>query len=254
MNDPELPKVLMELGVAAWELPRAKMRQMHAHSHAGAQLCGLDAGLAIVETAAGSWLCPPGRCVWIPPGRMHSLRSCGKISGWMLHMDAVVSEGLPADPRVLALSPLLKQIVLRLREWVAEPKASAAKRRIVEVLRDEIAAASEVPLHLPMPKDPVLKRLSARLADSSTPAKNLADLAHEMGVSQRSLFRKFQEETGLSPGQWRRQTQMLRSMELLANGRSVTETALEVGYESTGAFIRAFRQVVGVTPASYAQR
>jgi AraC-like DNA-binding protein len=32
----------------------------------------------------------------------------------------------------------------------------------------------------------------------------------------------------------------------------VTETSLEVGYESVGAFIRAFRQTVGVTPAVYA--
>ena len=46
--------------------------------------------------------------------------------------------------------------------------------------------------------------------------------------------------------------QVLRSLELLAEGRSVTETSFEIGYESTGAFIRAFRQTVGVTPAVYA--
>jgi AraC-like DNA-binding protein len=34
----------------------------------------------------------------------------------------------------------------------------------------------------------------------------------------------------------------------------VTETSLEVGYESMGAFIRAFRQIVGVTPTVYAKR
>jgi AraC-like DNA-binding protein len=46
--------------------------------------------------------------------------------------------------------------------------------------------------------------------------------------------------------------QVLRSLELLAEGRSVTETSFEVGYESPGAFIRAFRQTAGVTPAAYA--
>jgi AraC-like DNA-binding protein len=49
----------------------------------------------------------------------------------------------------------------------------------------------------------------------------------------------------MSPGQWRRQAQVLRSLELLANGLSVTQTALEVGYEGTGALIRTFRQLVG---------
>jgi AraC-like DNA-binding protein len=252
-NDPNLPKVLSELGVAAWELPRAAIRQMHVHSHTEAQLCGLDAGLAIMETDTGSWLCPPERCIWIPSGTVHSLRSCGKISGWMLHLDPGVSEDLPMKPKVLALTPLLKEIIRRIKEWATQPEVTAAKRRLVEVLRDEISGASEIALNLPLPHDPALKRLAARLAGEPTDVRNLATLAHELGLSERSLFRNFQQETGMSPGQWRRQVQVLRSLELLADGRSVTETSLEVGYESTGAFIRAFRQVVGVTPAAYAK-
>jgi AraC-like DNA-binding protein len=253
-NDPNLPKVLLQLGVAAWQLPQGTIRQMHAHRHDEAQLCGLDAGLAIVETDAGSWLCPPGRCVWIPPGMLHSLRSCGKISGWMLHMQARMCESLSPDPKVLALTPLLKEVVRRIADWKTESAVSAARQHLVEVLKDEIAGASQIQLHLPVPNDPALKRLAMRLSESSDSPKHLAALAHEVGLSERSLFRGFQRETGLSPGQWRRQMQVLRSLELLADGRSVTETSLRVGYESTGAFIRAFRQVVGITPSAYAQR
>jgi AraC-like DNA-binding protein len=253
-NDPNLPKVLLQLGVAAWQLPQGAMRQMLAHRHEEAQLCGLDAGLAIVETDVGSWLCPPGRCVWIPPGTVHSLRSCGKISGWMLHMRARMSESLSPVPKVLALTPLLKEVVSRITEWKAAPEVSAAKQHLIEVLKDEITEAPEIQLHLPVPNDPALKRLAMRLAESSDSPKKLAALAHEVGLSERSLFRGFQRETGLSPGQWRRQMQVLRSLELLADGRSVTETSLRVGYESTGAFIRAFRQVIGVTPSAYAQQ
>jgi AraC-like DNA-binding protein len=251
-NDPRLPKVLQRLGVAAWELPRATIRQMPTHSHPEAQLCGLDGGLAILETDAGAWTCPPGRCVWIPPGMVHSLRSCGKISGWMVRVNARENPGLPAEPRILALSPLLKQIVVRMMTWVENPKASPARQRLVDVLRDEISAASQIQLHLTAPRDPALKRLAVRLAENRETTKDLAALAREVGVSERSLFRNFHKETGLSPGQWRRQMQVLRSLELLAEGRSVTETSLEVGYESTGAFIWAFRRTVGVTPSSYA--
>jgi AraC-like DNA-binding protein len=251
-NDSNLPKILKAFGVAAWELPQAAIRQMHAHSHAEAQLCGLDAGLATMETDKGSWLCPPGRCMWIPPGSMHSLRSCGKISGWMLHLGAERCDGLAMEPQVLALSPLWKEVVKRITEWGTQPEVTAAKRRLVEVLRDEIAGASQIALHLPMPNDPALKRLAMRLAEGPEDVRTLAALAREVGTSERSLFRNFQQETGLSPGQWRRQIQVLRSLELLNDGLSVTETALEVGYESTGAFIRAFRKVVGTTPAMFA--
>ncbi len=253
-NDLNLPKLLKQMGVAAWELPPAAIRQMHAHTHTEAQLCGLDAGLAVMETGKGSWLCPPGRCMWVPSGTVHSLRSCGRISGWMLHMTAETSHALPSEPRVLALTPLLKEIVRRIVEWQARPERDAAKQHLVEVLKDELSEASEIPLHLPMPHGPALKRLAARLAESPEGGSDLATLAHEVGLSERSLFRNFQQETGMSPGQWRRQVQVLRSLELLVEGRSVTETSLEVGYESTGAFIRAFREVIGQTPATYAKQ
>ena len=136
--------------------------------------------------------------------------------------------------------------------WVENPDANAARRRLVNVLHDEIGSASQVHLYLPVPRDAGLKRLAARLAESPKAVKDLSALAREVGLSERSLFRNFQKETGLSPGQWRRQMQVLRSLELLSEGRSVTDTSFEVGYESTGAFIRAFRQTVGVTPAVYA--
>lgn len=253
-NDPNLPKLLERLGVAAWELPPAAMRQMHPHSHAEAQLCGLDAGLAIMETSRGSWLCPPGRCIWIPPGSVHSLRSCGRISGWMLHLTAQVSHALPAEPGVLALTPLLQQVVRRIATWAAHPEATAAKQRLVQVLQDEIVGTAHCALHLPLPQDPALKRLAEKLASASEDSGTLASLAHVSGLSERSLFRNFQQQTGMSPGQWRRQAQVLRSFELLSSGCSVTQTSLEVGYESTGAFIRAFRQVAGQTPAAYARQ
>lgn len=140
---------------------------------------------------------------------------------------------------------------MRMVTWVENPEANASKRRLVQVLRDEICAASQIRLHLPVPRDPALKRVAMRLAEGPKAAEDLHALAREVGLSERSLFRNFQKETGLSPGQWRRQTQVLRSLELLAEGRSVTETSLEVGYESVGAFIRTFRETVGVTPTEY---
>ena len=174
---------------------------MPAHSHAEAQLCGLDEGLAILETEAGAWTCPPGRCVWIPPGMVHSLRSCGKISGWMVRLETARRTSLPAKPRVLALSPLLKEIVVRMMTWVENSEANAAKRHLVTVLHDEISSASQIQLHLPVPHDPALRRLATRMAEAPAGiAKAFAALAREVGLSERSLFRNFLKETGLSPG------------------------------------------------------
>ena len=170
----------------------------------------------------------------------------------MVRLDSRKGASLPAEPRILALSPLLKEIIVRMMTWVANPEASTAKQRLVDVLHDEIRSASQMSLHLPLPRDPALKRMAVSIAeDPSENSKGLVALARKAGLSERSLFRNFQKETGLSPGQWRCQMQVLRSLELLAKGRSVTETAFEVGYESVGAFIRAFRRALGVTPTEY---
>ena len=37
----------------------------------------------------------------------------------------------------------------------------------------------------------------------------------------------------------------------LSNGASVTETALDAGYQSASAFIAAFKRTFGTTPARY---
>jgi AraC-like DNA-binding protein len=251
--DPKLPTALKRLGIVAWELPRAEIRTSPAHRHAEAQLCGLDAGLAVLETEAGAWTCPPGRCVWIPPNIEHSLRSCGKISGWMVRMEMTLEAKLPSKPRILALSPLLKEVILRMMTWVEDVTLDAQKQHLLDVFYDEVRSAPKARLHLPVPADPALKRLSLLLGETADGSTGLSELAREVGVSERSLFRKFQQETGLSPGQWRRQAKVLRSFELLTGGWSVTETATEVGYESVGAFIRAFREIAGLTPSQYAQ-
>jgi AraC-like DNA-binding protein len=55
----------------------------------------------------------------------------------------------------------------------------------------------------------------------------------------------------MSLGRWRQQARLLHAMRLLARGEPVTSTALEVGYESTSAFIAAFSNALGTTPGRY---
>ena len=55
----------------------------------------------------------------------------------------------------------------------------------------------------------------------------------------------------MSFGKWRQQLRLLHALKLLASGESVTAVAFEVGYDSTSAFIAAFKTVLGKTPARY---
>jgi len=63
------------------------------------------------------------------------------------------------------------------------------------------------------------------------------------------LSRLFTTEAGTRFRRWQRQVRLLTALELLAEGRLVTEVAFEVGYDSRSAFINAFRRTFGTPPA-----
>ena len=221
------------------------------HSHPKGQLLSLQSGLAILETTAGVWTLPPGRCAWVPPGCHHSLRSCGTIGGWSIYLAASLCDSLPVQPAILSLSSLLSEIVFRISEWKQNPPTPKFRADLLAVLCDEIQNAKQQPLHLPVPSDPRLRRLVEEISKQPQDARNLNAWARLAGMSKRSLLRNFQEETGMTVGQWRQHLRMLVALERLSSGSSVSETCFAVGYNSVSAFIKTFKHIVGMTPRAY---
>jgi AraC-like DNA-binding protein len=79
----------------------------------------------------------------------------------------------------------------------------------------------------------------------------LDDWAHFAGMSRRTFMRAFSAEVGMSFGRWRQQARLFAALEMLAQGKSVTEAAVAVGYDSVSAFIEMFRKMLGTTPQMY---
>jgi len=71
------------------------------------------------------------------------------------------------------------------------------------------------------------------------------------GTSERTLARAFQAGTGIPFGRWRILLRLQAALPALAGGQPVGNVARRVGYESTSAFVAAFRQETGLTPAAY---
>ena len=98
---------------------------------------------------------------------------------------------------------------------------------------------------------PALRKIQETLLTNPADERTLSRWAAALGVQQRTLMRKLKSETGMTFRQWRRQIRILKAIEALATGSPVTSVAYDVGYQTTSAFIEAFRQHTGKTPARY---
>jgi AraC-like DNA-binding protein len=226
-------------------------RETGLHAHAQGQLFALHTGLLVMETPAGRWAQLPGRIGWMPPREAHGARSFGPTSGWSLYLDEALSARLPPRPQMLALTPLAARVLERLTAATPAALRSARHRRLVQVLLDELAEAGPQSLHLPMPQDARLARVAAQVLQALASPASLDDCAARAGMARSSFVRHFRAETGLAFGQWRQQARLLRALELLSDGASVTATALSVGYDSVSAFIESFRKSFGTTPSRF---
>lgn len=237
--------------VAVFALDFAQGASTGTHAHPFGQLVHAAEGVMRVRTQRGAWIVPPGRAVWIPEALEHEVQMVTSVAMRTVY---VTHEALPEAPRescVVNVTPLLCELIL---EALRRPRPYAlggADERLFRVLLDCVSFRDVVPLHLPSPKSVHLVALAARLQRDPADTRTLAAWAKATGTSARTLARSFRRETGLSFGAWRAQMRLMRALELLALHRSVTEVALALGYESTSAFIHAFRRHLGTTPARY---
>jgi len=225
-------------------------RESAPHHHATGQLLGLFSGLMSVRTNLGVLVLPNTRAVWIPPSHIHSARSHGRFDGWAVYVSPQACATLPKSPRVLTVSGLLRESVLRAAEWDLEP-LQTSQQHLVAVILDEVRESHEDDFRLPMPCDPRLARIANALIDDPADSRTLNQWAEWAHVTPRTLSRRFVAETGLTFTIWRQRARMFRALELLATGTAVTTISLELGYDSASAFIALFRRTFGTTPGRY---
>jgi transcriptional regulator GlxA family with amidase domain len=83
----------------------------------------------------------------------------------------------------------------------------------------------------------------------------VTDVCRAVGISERTLRRRFQAATGQSWRSYLLQARLLRAMTLLAEpGRSVLDVSIAVGFANVSAFTRAFTRRCGETPSTYRTR
>lgn len=230
----------------------ANLGETEPHSHQKAQLLYVISGVITVEAAQGIWTVPPHCAIWIPAGAVHLARATGRITIGSLYIDPNQPEAGQKNCGIVFVHPLLRELILRfIGQPQLYPEGDTREGRLVAVLLDELHAAPVEPLHLPMPQDRRLRRLAETMLDDPSLRFTIEEWGARIGASTRTLSRLFQRETGMSFVRWKQQLHIGLALQRLALGISVTNIALDLGYESPSAFIAMFRRMLGQTPARY---
>lgn len=223
-----------------------------AHRHDDHQIVYAGRGVLAVTTSAGTWIAPGTRAIWVPAGTVHAHQAHGELE---LHLVGLPASDNPlslAEPTVLAVAPLLRELILAYTRTPHD--ASPERGRLRDVLRDQLRASLQQPLHLPTPTVPELTALCEILHTNPADDRTLAALSREVGVSERTLSRLFKADLGMTFPQWRTQLRLYHALVLLAENTPVTTVAHLCGWSSASAFIDVFRRTFGHTPGTHRPR
>jgi hypothetical protein len=146
---------------------RAKHRRLSAdtridpHHHRWAQLAFSIAGVIRLTAGSGTYIVPPSRAVWIPPGVEHvvSVVEDAELRTVYLHQDddhCGPDGPAPLDSpwracRVLEVSSLMRELVMQLTIEPGELAPSDREHHLSMLVLDELRRAKPVPLGVSLP-------------------------------------------------------------------------------------------------------
>ncbi|WP_369858140.1 helix-turn-helix domain-containing protein [Acidovorax sp. 69] len=250
---------------------RAKLRwlaadtQVMPHSHPWAQVAISTTGVIRLTVNHGTYIVPPSRALWIPPGVEHAVTMVEDADLRTLYFHQPrgrCGPGVPRDQedawrqcRVLEVSDLLRSLVREMPTTpdggpTISPAALRREQHLSALVRDELARAAAVKLGVDLPQDKRLRHLCEAVLADPTRHETLADWAQDTGASPRTVARLFRSELGSTFTQWRQQVILAKAVSLAAGRMPMGQIAAELGY-SASAFSAMVRKSVGQPPGRF---
>ncbi|HEX2553231.1 MAG TPA: helix-turn-helix transcriptional regulator [Microvirga sp.] len=222
------------------------------HAHRWNQMAYAISGVLTVAVEGRSFVISPEQAVWLPTGLQHRVGSLLGAEFRSLWIADEVGCSLPESATVFSVTPLLKALIAEAAAIEGAEDRDGYAGRVTGLILDQLRRARPLPGALPWPRgaSPLTVLCEALYADPADPRGPEA-WGRDLGMSERTLARRFESEVGMSLRSWRRRLRLFKAIELMGGGLDVTRTALELGYGSTSAFVYAFRTETGCSPQAY---
>jgi AraC-like DNA-binding protein len=218
------------------------------HTHDDHQLAWSPEGVLFVLTHEHSYVLPPTRALWIPARTEHETRAFGVAILRSVYVRSSRCAIKWPAPTPVAVTPLLAELIRHLDD---EQLGRSQCSRAEAVMFDLLAPLHTATIDVRLPADPRARDVADGLRNDPADARTLHAWGRQVGASSRTLARAFLDDTGLTFGRWRTLVRLQAALPHLADGTPVSTVAGWVGYQTTSAFVAAFRAHTGVTPGQY---
>ena len=229
------------------------------HQHGRHQILYAVHGLLHLEVGSASWVLPSHRAAFLTAGTLHRVLCERRVGLRTVYLAPSVLAAPPWDCRVFTVSPLGKELLLHALRWNhhSDPHDPLARSYFATLgmLALEWSERVALPFRLPVPQSEELQRATRFVHGRIGSPIGVSDIAKAAALSERTLRRRFQSELAMTPHAYLNTARMLAALDRLAvRSLSITEVALEVGFETPSSFSHAFTAFVGETPRDYRQR
>jgi len=226
------------------------------HRHSRHQLLYAEGGVLHFFTRDKQFILPARHAAWIPAKLIHKVESPSPH----LHLRTLYiwqdddEKMFPEQLTVFSVTPLAREMIVYTQRWphgnpVSKPEAAfykAISYLISDWCRDAIS------LVLPTTEHPFLRNIIGFLIENLDNDLTTASVSREFGVSSRTTMRLFRGHLDMTFQEYLRTARVITALELLSvPDASITEIALQVGYQSMSSFSRTFKAYLGRSPSEF---
>lgn len=223
----------------------------------GGMLVCILKGEAKLLGAAGCWTLPAGNMVYIPADRTYRLQAVEPSKLTLVKFTGDEPAWCHTGCWAIATPTLATEMLAFARRWDRDRDRD---NRLADSFFLTMGALfpewfdSKRRMWTPFGNAPEMDRVIS-YARENMETVSITGTASVVGMSERTLRRRFKDELGITWRDFINEIRMSEAMKLLRQGgTSVTEAAYSVGFSSLGAFTVAFSNHTGMTPSSFSRQ
>ena len=227
------------------------------HSHDKGQFIYTEGGVVHIKTNNSMYYLPARHYMWIPSGVEHAIypNSPNVIMRNLYFPMGQNSSDFYKTEGIYPVNNLLMELLLFTKNWNGDlVKSQKSKYAIVNAFKSilELTALKSLQLELPYPTDGRLITIINYLTVHIHQEHLLPKLAAKFSMTDKSLYRMFKKDLGMSFIKYYTQLRIFKSLEYLMNSDyNISEIGSMVGYSSLPTFSNTFNKIMGKRPSEY---